>query len=96
MSASHLAIVPASPSHAPTDAIGQRIRQLREEARALAHEQVEQLRQSLLETARLAAEISDGGEAYPIGAREVARRLSEDAASQAMTLAVIAERDRAH
>ena len=94
MSASHLAIVsPATPGHAPADAIALRIRQLREEARALAHEQVERLQQSLLETARLAAEISEGGDAYPIGARELARRMTEDAAHQAMTLAAIVERD---
>jgi hypothetical protein len=94
MSASHLAIVsPASPSHAPVDAIAQRIRQLRDEARALAHEQVERLQQSLLETARLAAEITDGGDAYPVGAREIARRLVEDATQQAMTLTAIVGRD---
>jgi hypothetical protein len=94
MSASHLAIVsPASPSAAPPDAIALRIRALRDEARALAHEQVERLQQSLLETARLAGEITDGGDAYPVGAREIARRLMEDAAHQAMTLTAIVERD---
>jgi hypothetical protein len=97
MSACHLAIVPTpSPSPANADSIGHRIRQLREEARALAHEQVDLLQQSLLETARLAAEISEGGDAYPVGAREIARRLAEDAVNQAMTLAAITERDRPH
>jgi hypothetical protein len=58
----------------------------------MAREHVEQLRASLAETARLAAEIADGGEAYPVGAREMSRRLQEDAATQAMTLAAINDR----
>lgn len=95
MSASHLAIV-SNATHAPVpiDAIGLRIRELRNEARKLAREQVEQLRQSLLETASLATEIAVGGDAYAVGAREFARRVAEDAGHQAAMLAAIVERER--
>jgi hypothetical protein len=95
VSASHLAIV-SDTAHkpAPGDAIGQRIRDLRNEARKLAREQVEMLHQSLVETARLAAEIAEGGDAYAVGARELARRAAEDVGHQAMTLGAIMERER--
>lgn len=95
MSASHLVVVPsAGPSPAALDPIAQRIRDLRTEARGLAREQVEHLQQNLNETMRLAAEIAEGGDAYPVGVREISRRLAEDAANQAMTLTAIVERER--
>ena len=95
MSASHLAIVSdTTRAPLPADAIGQRIRDLRLEARKLAREQVEMLHQSLAETARLAAEIAEGGEAYGVGARELARRAAEEVGHQAVTLGAIMERER--
>lgn len=95
MSATHLAIV-SKAANVPVsgDAIGQRIRDLRNEARLLAREQVESLRLSLMETANLATEIAVGGDAYAVGAREFARRLAEDAGHQAAMLAAIVERER--
>ena len=95
MSASHLAIV-SDVTHPslPADAIGQRIRDLRLEARKLAREQVEMLHQSLIETARLAAEIAEGGDVYAVGARELARHAAEDVGHQAVTLGAIMERER--
>jgi hypothetical protein len=95
MSASHLVVVPnTSTEPAPVDPLAQRIRDLRIEARALAHEHVERLHQSLLDSSRLAAEIAEGGDAYPIGAREFARRLVDEASHLAITLAAIVERER--
>ena len=95
MSATHLTVVTQAPL-APIsgDAISQRIRDLRNEARLLAREQVERLHQSLLETANLASEIAVGGDAYAVGEREIARRLAEDAGHQAAMLAGIVERER--
>ena len=95
MSASHLAIVPST-ARPPVagDSIRQRIRELRDEARLLARGQVDQLRESLAETAALAAEIADGGEAYAVGARELARRLAEDLGHQAAMLTAVVERER--
>ena len=93
MSASRLAIVAStSPAPVPSGAIGQRIRDLRLEARKLAREQVELLHQSLVETARLAAEIAEGGDAYPAGVRDLARRFVEDCEAKVQTLEAITAR----
>jgi hypothetical protein len=70
----------------------ERIRRLQAEAQALAREQIALLQEQLLEVTRLAQEIADGGDAYPIGARELSRRLAEDLPRQAGTLAAIARK----
>lgn len=69
-----------------------RVRRLQMEARALAVEQVEVLERVLLEAARLAKEIADGGDAYPVGAREIASRLAQDLPTKSETLKVIVNR----
>lgn len=69
-----------------------RVRRLQMEARALAVEQVEVLERVLLEAARVAKEIADGGDAYPVGAREIAGRLASDLPTKAETLKVIVNR----
>ncbi len=96
MSARHLAIVtsPTEIDH-PAEMLGDRIRRLQAEARNLAHGHIGLLCQALNQVAQLAEEIADGGEAYPVGARELARRLGEDAANQSQTLGAITERNLA-
>lgn len=69
-----------------------RVKRLQLEARALAVEQVEVLEKALLEAAALAKEIADGGDAYPVGARELAGRLVTDLPSKAETLKAIVGR----
>ena len=89
MSASHLVVFPSQGEPAsPVD----RIRRLQAEARSLAREHIEMLAQALTEVSRLSSEISDGGEAYPVGARELSRRLAEETGKQALTLTAILER----
>ena len=70
----------------------ERVKRLQLEARALAVEQVEALERVLLEASRMAKEIADGGEAYPVGARELAGRLSSDLPAKAETLKAIVSR----
>ena len=89
MSASHLVVVP-SPNE--PESAGQKIKRLQAEAKNLAREHVEHLSVALAEVSRLAEEITEGGDLYPIGAREVARRLVEDAAKQSLTLSAILDR----
>jgi hypothetical protein len=72
--------------------VSERIRQLRIEARGLARDQVDLLRNNLLEMQQFAAEIAGGGEAYPPGVREIAARISDDSAAKAATLAAIMSR----
>lgn len=72
--------------------LSDRIRALQAEARGLAREHIEVLAASLLATQRLADDIAHGGDAYPPGVREIARRLSEDSAAKALTLEAISAR----
>jgi hypothetical protein len=70
----------------------ERVKRLQLEARALAVEQVEALERVLLDASRMAKEIADGGDAYPVGARELAGRLASDLPAKAETLKAIVSR----
>jgi len=72
----------------------ERVRRLQQEARALAVEQVEALEKLLVDGAAMAGEIARGGDAYPVGAREIASRLAEDLAAKAETIKAIVSRAR--
>ncbi len=71
------------------ESTAQRVQRLQREARALALEQVEALEAALLNAANIAREIATGGDAYPVGAREIATRLTEELPSKAETIKVI-------
>ena len=77
---------------APVETVAQKVRRLQLEAASLAREQVMTLEQALAEVTRLSKEIAEGGEAYPVGARELARRLAEDAEASIHTLDAILSR----
>lgn len=66
-----------------------KVRRLQVEARALALEELGALDQLLVRTAAAASEVADGGEAYPVGARELASRLAMDLNNKAETLRMI-------
>lgn len=89
MSASRLVVFPSPEEpESPAD----HIRRLQAEARGLVREQIEMLAAALNEVSRLAAEIADGGDVYPVGARELSRRLTEESSKQALTLTAIVDR----
>lgn len=69
-----------------------RVKRLQMEARALAVEQVEALEVVLMQAAAMAREIAGGGDAYPVGAREIAGRLASDLPSKSETLKAIVSR----
>ncbi len=69
-----------------------RVKRLQLEARALAVEQIEALEKLLLEASAMAQEIAEGGDASPVGARELAGRLAADLPSKAQTLKAVANR----
>lgn len=69
-----------------------RVKRLQAEARALAIEQVEALEKILCEAAAMADDIARGGDAYPVGAREIASRLAEDLPGKAETIKAIVSR----
>jgi len=69
-----------------------RVRRLQMEARALAVEQVEALEKVLKQAAEMAREIAEGGDAYPVGAREIASRLVVDLPIKADSMRTIVAR----
>ncbi len=74
------------------ETVAQKVRRLQVEAATLARQQVQALEDALAQVMRLSNEIVEGGEAYPVGAREIARRLAEDADASVKTLDVILSR----
>jgi hypothetical protein len=90
MNTAHLTVIPASepdPCHR-----AERIRKLQAEAQLLAREHLADLERALELVTGLAAEIADGGDAYPAGARDLCRRLAEDASWRANTLSCIVQK----
>ena len=81
MSLPQLTVVPA-----PAETPAARASRLMAEARQAADEQVHLLERALSEVAETAQLIADGGEVYPVGVREICRRLAEDAASKSQSL----------
>jgi len=73
--------------------IADRVRRLQLEAQGLAREHVAALQAAIVAVERLAAEVAVGGEAYPVGVRDIARRLAEDCAARAQTIATLAGRN---
>ena len=69
-----------------------RVKRLQIEARALAVEQVEALERVLIQASAMAREIAEGGDAYPVGARELAGRLASDLPIKAQTLKAVVGR----
>ena len=72
--------------------VSERIRHLQAEAKLLAREQIHALENALLQIERLSCEIADGGEAYPVGVREVAGRLADDCKNHGATIHLLAGR----
>jgi len=95
MSAS-LAVVannPAPEAETPAaEPLTSRIRRLQAEAKAMAREHIKMLEASLADMTLLAAEIAEGGDAYPVGAREMARQMVADCESRLLGLQAILHR----
>lgn len=67
----------------------QRVRRLQDEARALAREQIAEFEFLIDATSKMAQEISEGGDVYPVGAREICRRLAEELPRTLQTLQIV-------
>lgn len=91
MNASHLTVI--SPPAPGSEPLAERIRRLQAEAQQLARDHVADLERALERVAQLADEISQGGDAYPVGVRDLCRRLSEDSAWRAATLEAIIQKN---
>jgi len=104
MAISHLTTVPdsgAEPGKSGVVDMGRgggdvaawRMRQLQFEARALGREQVEGLARDLGAIATRATEIAGGGDAYPVGARELCSRLADELPRKVQLLLTLARRE---
>ena len=88
-----LSVVADNDLKAPkTETVAERVRRLQAEARQLAKDHIRALSTSMVAVEQMAAEIADGGEAYPPGVRELASRLVEDIESRVQTLEAIVSR----
>ncbi len=104
MAARHLKAVPEAVVAAANETSGelhhlprpestaQRIRRLQVEARVLVHEQVAAFAQALNDMAVEAEVIAEGGEAYPVGVREMAARVADDLRQKVQTIGAIMDR----
>jgi hypothetical protein len=72
--------------------LSERVRRLQAEAKQLAREHIGVFAASLAQTQHIAEEIALGGEAYPAGVRDIARRLAEESHAKAQTLEAILAR----
>lgn len=75
-----------------TESVAARVRRLQDEARNLARDHVRSLVDLLTQVQGLSGEIAEGGDAYPPGVRDLARRLVEDMEMKAQTLEAIVSR----
>ena len=82
---------PAIPAARP-DTVAQRVRRLQAEARMLAKDHVHALAAAIAQAEQLASEIAEGGDAYPPGVRDLARRFAEEAEGRIQTLEAIIAR----
>jgi hypothetical protein len=85
MNPSHLNVVSPSFQESPSS----RAKRLMAEARSAAIEHVSSLEAAMEAVASLSQDVSEGGDAYPVGVRELARQLSEETYSRLQTLNAI-------
>ncbi len=74
------------------ETVAERVRRLQAEAKRLAKDHIHALASAIADAQTLAAEIADGGEAYPAGIRDLARRFVEDADQRVQTIEANAAR----
>lgn len=74
------------------ETVAQRVQALQAAARQLAAEHIAALTAAIGDVAMLAEEIAAGGEAYPAGVRDLARRFADDARTRTVTMESLAGR----
>ena len=78
------------------ETLAERVVRLQQEAKLLAREQVESFQRQMRLAAELGREISEGGDVYPVGIRELASRLSSDLGERARQFEPLIERTWGH
>jgi hypothetical protein len=77
---------------AKSETVAERVRRLQAEAKELARDHIRALSEAMLSVEHMAAEIAEGGDAYPPGVRDLARRFVEDIEARVQTLEAITAR----
>jgi len=75
-----------------TESFSDKIRRLQEEAQGHALNHARAFEHAIAELEVLAAEIADGGDAYPVGVRETARRLGQELGGARLNVRSILDR----
>ena len=83
---------PALTVHIAPESSAQTVRRLQAEAKEAAHLHMSELGIALARVVRLAREVSEGGDIYPAGVRDLCRRLSDDVDLKAQTLEALMAR----
>ena len=74
------------------ETVAERVRRLQIEAKQLARDHIHALTSAIMDAELIAAEIAEGGDAYPAGVRDLARRFAEDCDARVQTLEAITAR----
>jgi hypothetical protein len=74
------------------ETVAERVRSLQAEARQLARDHIHAFTAAMTEVEHMAAEIAEGGDAYPAGVRDLARRFVEDCEARVQTVEAIVGR----
>jgi len=74
------------------ETVAERVRKLQAEAKQLAKDHIHALTAAISQVELMASEIAEGGDAYPPGVRDLARRLVEDCEARVQTLEAIVAR----
>ena len=70
----------------------ERVRRMQANAKALAREQIEAMASAMIEVAHMAEEVATGGDAYPVGVRELSSRLKSELEMQARSIEALLRR----
>ncbi len=74
------------------ESLADRMERLRSDATLVANEHIALLVEALSEASELAEQVANGGEAYQIGVREIARRTHKELGPTVLSLRAIRER----
>ena len=74
------------------ESLRERVRRIQMEAQVLAVEEVEELRRTLAHAVEQAEAIASGGDVFPVGVREQARRLAAELPPLSQNLQALSER----
>ena len=78
---------------AKPETVAERVRRLQAEAKNLAKDHIRALSAAMVGVEQMAAEIAEGGDAYPVGVRELASRLADELPRKSQLLQTLARRE---